>query len=77
MTAPLEALALVERLRPVLAGHSADVQSAALAHCVALWLRGHSVGVDLEATQNLRNDLLAEFAKLVRNLTGGRPARPN
>jgi hypothetical protein len=52
--------ALVERIKPLLAGHPPDIQGAALADCLAIWLAGHHVAGDREATSQLRAGVLAE-----------------
>lgn len=62
-----EAEALVRRLRPVLAGHPPEVQSAALADCVAIWLAGNVTEEPAE-THRLRQVLLLDFIGLVRKL---------
>ena len=60
--------ALVEAIRPILAGHPPGVQSAALANCLALWLAGHDVQGDEDATRRMRAEMLAIHCMLVRQL---------
>jgi hypothetical protein len=60
--------AIVTAMRPILAGHSPGVQSGALADCLALWLAGHQIPGDEDATRELRAGLLAEYCSLVRAL---------
>lgn len=60
----LEVDRLVERIRPILAGHPPDVQSGVLADLLAIWLAGH-VGSHAE---KVRKKLLADHLKLVRKL---------
>lgn len=52
-------IAAVEQIRPLLAGHASEVQGAVLADCLAMWLAGHHVEGDGEATRKLRAELLA------------------
>jgi hypothetical protein len=66
----LEEITLVaERIKPLLAGHDPAVQGAVLADLVGLWLAGHQVPGDAEATRTLRAHLLAEHCAVVRQLT--------
>ena len=65
----VEAIAkLIEALKPVLAGHPPEVQGAALADCLAMWLAGHHVPGDEDATRSMRAELLANHCFAVRNL---------
>lgn len=59
---------LVEAIRPILAGHPAPVQSAALADCLAILLAGHEVPGKMHLTHKMRAALLAEHCKLVQQL---------
>jgi len=59
---------IVTAMRPILAGHSPGVQSAALADCLAIWLAGHQIPGDEDATRTLRAELLAEYVSLVTEL---------
>lgn len=54
-----EIIALVALIRPLLAGRRGEVQGAVLADLLAIWLAGHHVAGDAEATQSLRAELLA------------------
>jgi hypothetical protein len=60
---------LVEEVRPILAGHSPEVIGAALADLVAIWLAGHVVAGDIEATDRRRGELMLMHAQAVRHLT--------
>jgi hypothetical protein len=64
-----EVVAIVERIRPLLAGHSPDVQGAALADLLGLWLAGHHVAGNRRATWAMRDELLDEHCIAVRELT--------
>jgi hypothetical protein len=59
---------IVERIRPILAGHPAPIQGAALADCVAIWLAGHHVEGDEDRTRTLRAHLLADLCHTIRRL---------
>lgn len=59
---------LVERIRTVLAGHPPMIQGAALSDCLAIWLAGHHVEGDEDATRSLRAALLANHCYTVRQL---------
>lgn len=63
-----EVVRVVERIRPLLAGHQPEVQGAALADLLATWLAGHVVPSDREATEALRERLLAPLLDTVRAL---------
>ena len=65
----IQVIALVERIRPLLAGQPSAVQGAVLSDCVAIWLAGHRVEGDEEATRKLRAELLAMHCSKVRELT--------
>lgn len=56
---------LVMSLSELLHGHRPEVQSAVLADLVAMWLAGFALNPEAE---ELREELLANFVKLVRNL---------
>jgi hypothetical protein len=64
---------LVEAIRPILAGHPAPAQGAALADLLAIWVAGHhadttpSGGATAE-TERLRAVLLENHVALVRQL---------
>ena len=59
---------LSAKLGKHLAGKSPEVQSAALADCCAMYLAGHRVEGDSEATAALRATLLASLVELIRSL---------
>jgi hypothetical protein len=59
----------VERIRRVLAGRPPEMQGAILADCLALWLAGHHVEGDADATRKMREELLADHCAAVRQLT--------
>jgi hypothetical protein len=63
----IEAYALAARIRPLLAGHAPDVQSAALASAMATFLRGYQ-GDGREATHLLRGVVLSCWLETVREL---------
>jgi len=67
-TSTNEVVALVDAIRPLLAGKSADVQGAALADLLAIWLAGHHTPGDEGATRELRAELLAMHCSKVREL---------
>lgn len=60
--------ALVESLKPLFAGHNPGVQGAALADLLAIWLAGHIIVGDADATRTLRAGLLAHHCSAVRML---------
>ena len=63
----IEALDLVEQIRPILATRDEDVQSAALAELLALWIAGHIAGPGRTMHQ-WREELLQKHIELVRKL---------
>jgi hypothetical protein len=69
MAGPEEIAATVERIKPLLAGQPPELQGAVLADCLAIWLAGHHVAGDAEATQRMRAELLAMHCAAVRQLT--------
>jgi hypothetical protein len=60
--------ALEQRLGQVLAGADPDVQGAALAGCLAIWLMSHRVIGDPDAAAVMRRELLELHIKAVREL---------
>jgi hypothetical protein len=74
---PEQVVALARQIRgeqqahiwPLLAGHAPEVQGAALADLLAIWLAGHHVAGDEYATRSLRAELLAMHCAAVRTLT--------
>jgi hypothetical protein len=67
--------ALVDAIKPLLAGRPAVVQGAALADLLARWLGGH-IGADPEHTAKLHDDLLALHVVAVRELIPVNTPRP-
>jgi hypothetical protein len=59
---------IADRIKPLLAGQSPDVQGAVLADLLAIWLAGHHVEGDENATRTLRAELLADHCFAVRQL---------
>jgi hypothetical protein len=53
-----EAMALVKKIRPLLAGKDPNVQGAVLADLLAMWLAGHVQLGDPEATKRIRQEML-------------------
>jgi hypothetical protein len=64
-----EALAIVEKIKPLLAGHPPVIQSAVLAELLSILLAGHWIPGDPAQTQQLRDSILTEHCALVRQLT--------
>lgn len=71
----LTAARLVELICPILAGHPPEVQSAVLADLLAMWIAGHFTPrtnedewVNDQLLAEMRDDLLVEHVKLVRDL---------
>jgi hypothetical protein len=60
---------IVEQIKPALAGLPPEVQGAILADLLAIWLAGHHVEGDADATRKMRAELLAEHCTAVRQLT--------
>ena len=59
---------LVAQIKPVLAGQPPEIQGAVLADCLAIWLAGHYVTGDEDATRTMRAEFLAAHFSLVRQL---------
>lgn len=59
---------IVAKIKPLLAGLPPVIQSAVLADLLAMWLAGHHVPGDAEATLEIRAELLAKHCQLVRQL---------
>jgi len=53
-----EVEALVEAVRPLFAGKRPGIQGAALADLLAMWLAGHVIRDDPEASERLREQML-------------------
>jgi hypothetical protein len=64
-----EVEALVEAVRPLFVGKSPQVQGAALADLLAIWLAGHVIGDDPSATERIREEMLEAHLIAVRALT--------
>jgi hypothetical protein len=60
---------VIARIKPILAGRPAEMQGAILADLLAIWLAGHEVQGDEEATRMMRAELLADHCGAVRQLT--------
>jgi hypothetical protein len=63
-----EVVALAAAIRPLLIGRPKEVQGAALADLVSIWLAGHVVRGDPKATERWRKDILAMHVETVRLL---------
>jgi hypothetical protein len=58
----------VNKIRPFLAGLPAYLQGAILADLLSLWLAGHHVEGDGQATAQLRSNLLESHLSLVKQM---------
>jgi hypothetical protein len=70
---PQDVEELVREIGMILHGKPPEVQSAALADLLAMWLAGHVVfhddrKIDQKATREVRDDALATFIELVKEL---------
>jgi hypothetical protein len=63
-----EVMQLVEKISPLLAGRDPVVQSAALCDLTSMWLSGVFMLGDEEATNKIREEMLASFVATVRQL---------
>lgn len=68
MTPAEEVESVVKQIRPLLAGHPAELQGAILADLLATWLAGHIVLNNKTATQKMRTGLLTLHLSSVRDL---------
>jgi hypothetical protein len=59
---------IVERIRPILAGHQPEVVGAALADLFAMLLAGHYDPRGPAETDKMREELIAEWLKTARKL---------
>lgn len=59
---------IVEQIRPALAGMPPHVQGTVLAMMMDMWVSGHVVVGDEEATVELRREILAEHYRAVQML---------
>jgi hypothetical protein len=69
MIIPEQVVPIVESIRPLLAGKPPELQGAVLADLLAIWLAGHHVADDEDATRTMRAELLAAHCRAVRQLT--------
>ena len=69
MTEADEVVDLVQILRPLFVDKPKEVQGAALADLVSIWLAGHVVRGDPAATERWRNSILDLHVEVVRELT--------
>jgi hypothetical protein len=63
-----EAMALVQKIRPLLAGKDQSVQGAVLADLLAMYLAGHVIRGDPEGTKSFREQALEMHIVGVRTL---------
>jgi hypothetical protein len=59
----------VDSIKPHLRGRTPETQGAILADLLAIWLAGHQVEGDSDATRKLRGDILATHLLMVEQLT--------
>jgi hypothetical protein len=69
MTRISEAMAIIDQIRPLLAGRAPEVQGVVLADLLATWLAGHHVAGDEDATHKMRAEILTMHCTNVRKLT--------
>lgn len=65
---PYVVATLVDQIKPLLAGHAPNVQGAALADLLAIWLVAHVVPGSKEETGRLRQNLLQMHVQTVEEL---------
>ena len=65
---PEDIVAVIEQIRPILRGKPAEMQGAVLADLLAIWLAGHHVEGDPDATRKFRAELLSAHLLQVRKL---------
>lgn len=63
-----EVMALVQVIRPLLAGKKPEVMGMVLADLLAMWLAGHVMRGDPRATKRVRDEALELHLKGVRAL---------
>jgi hypothetical protein len=68
MVMTIEAEAVEQAIRPLLAGRQAGVQGGALACLLATFISGHQILGDREQTAALREEILSLHIKAVRQL---------
>jgi hypothetical protein len=75
----VEADTITEQIRPLLQGRGAVIQSIILADLTAAWIGGHLLhengAVDPASTASIREDILSNFLRLVRQLVPYHHAR--
>ncbi len=59
---------LVQRIKPILAGHEGSVQGGVLADLLAIWLAGHRDRSSDTGTEAFREEMLALHIATVRDL---------
>jgi hypothetical protein len=64
-----EVVAIVDQIRPLLAGRPVETQGAVLADCLAIWLAGHVVPGDRDGTRSVRETALKFHLEQVWALT--------
>ena len=64
----IEALDLVEQMRPILDTRDEEVQSAALAELLVEWIADHTPGPPGQTEHQWREELLQKHIELVRRL---------
>ncbi len=62
-----QVVALVDEIKPILAGKNAQVQGAVLADLLSIWLAGHVGGSDKD-TRKLQDELMTLHIETVRAL---------
>ena len=58
----------VDKIKPILAGRSADIQGAILADLLSMWVAGHFIPGDPRKTDELRRDVLAFHLSMIPTL---------
>jgi hypothetical protein len=64
------AVDLFEQIVPLLRGQHPYVQGLVLADCLALWLAGHFIAGNPDATKSMRESLLKAHIAAVKDLIG-------
>ena len=60
--------AIVDRIKPILAGQPAELQGAVINDLAAIWIAGHRMEGDRAEGDEMRAELLAMHAEHVREL---------
>jgi len=63
-----QADALLDRIKPILAGQPAELQGAVICDLTAIWIAGHRIEGDRAEGDQMRAELLAMHAEHVREL---------